>query len=379
PMNAILGFGQILEYDASLSEAQHDDVHQILKAGGHLMALIDEVLDLAKIDSGQIDLSLETVEVGCVVEECLSLVSSLAEERSIALSQEVGEGLSVQADRTRLKQALLNLLSNAIKYNREGGDVRLDIRCDCSGWLRISVTDTGKGISADRLDQLFQPFSRLEGCTEGVEGTGIGLAISRRLVEVMGGEIGVDSQIGEGSTFWVRLPRGVQESVEVSRMEPSSQPESMEDATRTHTVLHIDDNPANLRLVAQILTRRPHLRLLSAPNPGLGLELATAHAPDLILLDINMPELDGYQVLKRLRATSTTAAIPVMALTAFATEGDVERGISVGFDEYLTKPLDVVHFLNVVDAHLSQKESSSSMPTGMFPKNDLHDAPSAPE
>ncbi|MCG5524640.1 PAS domain S-box protein [Ectothiorhodospira haloalkaliphila] len=358
PMNAVLGFAQLLETDPTLDEIQADSVGEILKGGRHLLDLINEVLDLASVEAGRVELSIESIPLRELVRECLMLLTPLADARQIRIDPGHDEDCVVLADRIRLKQVMINLLSNAIKYNRDGGDVRLDIRSDFEGWLRISVTDTGKGISPDKLDQLFQPFSRLEGCMEGVEGTGIGLAISRRLMEVMGGEIGVDSQPGEGSTFWLRLPQGVQESVEVSRMEPSSQPASMEDATQTHTVLHIDDNPANLRLVAQILTRRPHLRLLSAPDPSLGLELATAHAPDLILLDINMPELDGYQVLKRLRASPDTATIPVMALTAFATERDVERGISAGFDEYLTKPLDVEHFLSVLDALLqkAQKE-----------------------
>ncbi|MCG5516701.1 MULTISPECIES: ATP-binding protein [unclassified Ectothiorhodospira] len=353
PMNAVLGFAQLLETDPTLDELQTDSVREILKGGRHLLDLINEVLDLSSVEAGQVELSIENIPLQELVGECLMLVTPLADARQIRIDPGPHTDRVALADRMRLKQVMINLLSNAIKYNRDGGDVRLDIRGDeKADWLRISVTDTGKGIPPDKLDQLFQPFTRLEGCTEGVEGTGIGLAISRRLIEVMGGEIGVDSQPGEGSTFWVRLPQGVRESVEVSRMETQSHPGSKEDATRTHTVLHIDDNPANLRLVAQILTRRPQLRLLSAPNPGLGLELAAAHTPNLILLDINMPELDGYQVLKQLRANPATAAIPVMALTAFATERDVERGISVGFDEYLTKPLDVEHFLSVLETLL---------------------------
>ncbi|MCG5516805.1 MULTISPECIES: ATP-binding protein [unclassified Ectothiorhodospira] len=365
PMNAILGFGQILEYDASLSEAQHDDVHQILKAGGHLMALIDEVLDLAKIDSGQIDLSLETVKVDCVVEECLSLVSSLAEERSIQLSHEGGEGLSVQADRTRLKQALLNLLSNAIKYNRVDGRVSLDVQAIEHHRLRIRVADTGYGIPSERLSELFEPFNRLGAETSGIDGTGIGLTLTRRIIELMGGSVELESEVGVGSTFWIELPQG-------EARDSGSEPEASRLASVTIDstvdapvkVLCIEDNPANIKLMEQILSRVAHVHLITAHTPELGLELARSRRPALILLDINLPGMDGYSVLETLRAEGGLKDTPVIAITARAMPRDVERGRAAGFFDYLTKPLDVERFLDVMRRCLAGDTARTGGTTG---------------
>ncbi|WP_200179159.1 ATP-binding protein [Ectothiorhodospira mobilis] len=353
PMNAVLGFAQLLETDPALGEMQAENVREILKGGRHLLDLINEVLDLASVESGRVELSIEDIPLGELLEECLTLVTPLADRRGIRIDPGPETELAARADRIRLKQVLINLLSNAIKYNRDQGQVTLRMEAT-DDQVEIAVTDTGKGIPQERIDDLFEPFSRLEDGNSGVEGTGIGLAISLRLVQIMDGEIRVESTCGEGSTFRVRLPRGTAEARSTHRAATTTALPAQGDGG-TRTVLHIDDNPANLRLVSQILTRRPQVTLLSAPDPRLGLELAMAHRPELILLDINMPEQDGYQVLSRLRADASTAHIPVVALTAFATHRDVERGRDAGFDAYLTKPLEVERFLAVLDGMLEDR------------------------
>ena len=356
PMNAILGFSQFLQTE-DLTADHAMSVNEIYKAGMHLLALIDEVLDLAKIEAGHIDLSLEPVEVYPVVNECLMLVGTLADKRGIRISHGGLEGAAVRADRVRLKQVLLNLLSNAIKYNREGGSVKLAVAARNEQWLQIRVTDTGPGIPAERLQELFQPFNRLDAENSAIEGTGIGLTITRRLIEMMGGTVDVESEVGVGSTFWVELPLEIMVvlSAEQTKLGTGGTPQRSEGSAR-HTVLYIEDNPANLRLVAQILGRHKHVHLLTAHTPELGIELAQARRPDLILLDINMPGLDGYQVLKIFQADANLRAIPVVAITANAMPRDIERGKAAGFTDYLTKPLDVVRFEDVMH-HLLGIES----------------------
>jgi PAS domain S-box-containing protein len=354
PMNAVLGFGQLMEYDDTLPEAHQDSVQEILRAGRHLLELINEVLDLAKVESGHIDLSLEPVEVCPIVEECLSLVASLADKREIQLSHKGLRGAAVRADRTRLKQVLLNLLSNAIKYNRDAGSVRIEVKLEGADRLRIRVTDTGPGIPPARRAELFQPFNRLAAGNSEIEGTGIGLTITRRIVELMGGIVDVKSEVGVGSTFWIELP------LESAPADGHAHAGAAGDGGTSdphigaaqHTVLYIEDNPANIKLVAQILGRRPHIQLFTAHTPELGIELALARRPDLILLDINLPGMDGYQVLEVFKADARLQAIPVVAITANAMTRDIERGKAAGFADYLTKPLDVRHFHQVVDACL---------------------------
>ncbi len=352
PMNAILGFGQLLGGDDTLSKENMDSVREILKAGEHLLELINEVLDLAKIESGHIDLSLEPVEVCPIVEECMSLVSMLAEKHDIRLSHKgLGEAV-VLADCMRLKQALLNLLSNAIKYNRRGGSVHVEVRspgdtlCTGKGRLCIRVMDTGPGISDSHLAELFHPFSRLDAENSCIEGTGIGLTITRRIIEMMGGTVGVESCIGVGSTFWIELPAEVLSVAENRAQIPAAL--SVQPITE-RTVLYIEDNPANLKLVAQILARRKHISLLTAHAPDRGIELAMSQHPDLVLLDINLPGMNGYQVLEILKADARLKDIPVIALTAAAMPCDIERGRAAGFSEYLTKPLDIAKFNALLD------------------------------
>lgn len=351
PMNAILGFGQLMEYDDTLPEEHRDSVDEILRAGNHLLELIGDVLDLAKIESGVVDLSLEPVEVCGVVEECLGLIAPLAKKRDIKISHQGLQGAAVRADRMRLKQVLLNLLSNAIKYNRPGGSVSLEVRQEGDDRLRIQVDDTGKGIPADRLDALFQPFNRLGAETGAIEGTGIGLTITWNIVEMMGGMLDVESEVGVGSTFAISLPvESLSDAYPLDDAADASGFESGSDGKAgKYSVLYIEDNPSNIKLVSQVLGRVPHLRLTTAHTPDLGIELALAQQPDLILLDINMPGMDGYKVLEVLRSEAGLESVPVIAVTASAMPHDIERGRAAGFTDYLTKPLDVTRFLATVN------------------------------
>lgn len=354
PMNAILGFGQLLEIDGDLDASQMDFVKEILKAGEHLLELINEVLDLAKIDSGRVDLSIEPVDLNSIVSECRGLIQPLAEKRDISLGINIPFGAAIRADRVRFKQVLLNLLSNAIKYNRVGGRIRVDVQERREGLLRIRVSDTGQGIPGDKLGELFQPFKRLGAEQSEVEGTGIGLTISRRLVEMMGGNIGVESNLGVGTTFWIDMP--IEATLQSSSA--SGSPEDLPNegpGSRTSRILYVEDNPANLKLVAQVLGWRRHIQLITAHTPELGIELALGHLPDLILLDINLPGMNGYQVLEVLKSHDQAKDIPVIAITANAMPSDIQAGKAAGFVDYLTKPFNIRRFMDAVDKALSDK------------------------
>jgi PAS domain S-box-containing protein len=349
PMNAIMGFAQLLETDRQtpLIPDQADNVREILHAGRHLLELINEVLDLARIETGRIELSLEPVEASLLAGECTALLQPLIHERQIELTLDIDSASSVQADRLRLRQILLNLISNAVKYNRDKGYVRINCQRVAEDRLRIAVHDNGRGIAADALPRLFKPFERIESAYDGIEGSGIGLALSKRLVEAMGGSIGVESVAGTGSAFWVELP-----VAEAKAYQPSGS--GMKDATRNtygkaHTVLYVEDNPANLRLVQKVISAHTSLRLLEARTAEQGLELAKAHSPDLILLDINLPGMNGFEALHRLRDDPATCDIPVIAISANAMEQDIKKGLAAGFTDYLTKPLDIPKLLGLLD------------------------------
>lgn len=350
PMNAILGFAQLLDMDRTVAPEHHGYIREMLKAGNHLLALINDVLDLAKIESGQIDMSLEPVELFPLVEECLELMAPLAQARGVQLSHAGLQGAAVRADRVRLKQSLINLVSNAIKYNRDAGMVRIELQPAGEGRLRTMVTDSGVGIPAEHMTGLFEPFNRLGAENTSIEGTGIGLSITKRIVEMMGGAVGADSEVGAGSRFWIDLPLE-SEPCEVKESEAkgisidAKQPE----IEAEHVVLYIEDNPANLKLVAELLGYRKHIHLLTAHTPQLGIELAMARRPKLILLDINMPGMDGYQVLQTFKNNADLKSTPIVALTANVMARDIDRGINAGFTDYLTKPLDIPRFYNVVD------------------------------
>ena len=358
PLNAILGFAQLLEMDA-LGEEQQDSVEHILKAGRHLLTLINEVLDIARIEAGRLALSLEPVNVAEIVREAHALISPLAAGRTVHLDGDAADNGGdaggcdqyILADRQRIKQVLLNLLSNAVKYTRPGDTIVLACWEGAPGRLRIAVRDTGPGIAADKLDRLFTPFERLGAEQTGVEGTGIGLALSMRLVEAMGGTIEVRSTVDpvdHGSVFTVELPLA---NAPVARLEParaSADIPMIEPAT-TRTVLYIEDNLPNLQLIERILAARRGVTLLSALQGRLGLELAHLHLPDLILLDLHLPDISGTEVLRRLRDDPATRDIPVVVISADATSGQIDRLTSAGAYAYLTKPFDVRQLLGIVD------------------------------
>ncbi len=352
PMNAILGFSQLLEMDSKLQAEHQDFVQEILKAGNHLLDLINEILDLAKIESGRFELTLEPVELGSIAEECLSLVRPLAEKKSVQVGFSGQGDVAVRADRTRLKQALVNLLSNAIKYNNEDGKVSLDAQALGDGHLRVKVTDNGPGIPPERQSELFQPFNRLGAEHSGIEGTGIGLTITRRIVEMMGGSMAMESSLGKGSAFWIDLPL---ESPPPPSPTPATEGEASHPEAphlHSHTVLYIEDNPVNLKLVSLLLSRRPHIRLLSAPTAEQGIDIARTSPLDLILLDINLPDMNGFEVLNVLKNIESQSDTPIIAVTANAMPADVERGKNAGFTDYLSKPLDLARFQAILDHYL---------------------------
>jgi len=348
PLNAILGFGQLLALESNGSEANAAKLRQIIGAGQHLLTLINDVLDLARIEAGHLAVSNETVALQPLVSDCLAMLRTQARARGLSLSAPLaGDPPLVRADRTRLKQVLLNLLGNAVKYNRDGGRITVRVEDHGASW-RLCVDDTGNGLDAVQRAQLFVPFERLDAERSGVEGTGIGLALSRRLVELMHGRIGVESEPGQGSTFWVELPKA--EAVPPPFEAASPPPSVPAPATgATLDVLCIEDNPVNMLLVEHIVSLRPQWRLVPAATPSAGLLRARSHRPQLILLDINLPEMDGWSVMKVLREDPATRDVPVVAVSAHAMPSDLARGRAAGFADYLTKPLDLARMLELLD------------------------------
>jgi PAS domain S-box-containing protein len=357
PLNAILGFAQLINSDSPPpTPSQTASIDQILHAGWYLLELINEILDLAQIESGRLALSLEPTSLPEVMFECQAMIEPQGQKRGIKMTfPDFDLPCFVDADRTRLKQVLINLLSNAIKYNRANGTVVVDT--DCAGGtqkrVRVSVKDSGAGLPPEMLMQLFQPFNRLgqERSTE--EGTGIGLVMSKRLVELMGGEIGVDSATGLGSVFWFELNSAAAPGIASDKVEPAANPQvQLEHGAPLRTLLYVEDNPANLKLIEQLIARRPDMRLLTAKDGDLGIELARAHQPEVILMDINLPGIGGIEALRILRADPATAHIPVVALSANAMPRDIEKGLQAGFFRYLTKPIKVNEFMQTLDAVL---------------------------
>ncbi|HVL06640.1 MAG TPA: ATP-binding protein [Acidimicrobiales bacterium] len=362
PLNAVLGFSQLLKMQP-LNEQESEAVEHILKGGRHLLDLINEVLDISRIEAGRLLLSPEAVFVSELVQESMDLVRSMAEEREVRLvADRAGMDAYVFADRQRAKQVLLNLLSNAVKYNRPRGSVAVSCREHGATDVRISVADTGPGIRPEMMSRLFAPFDRLDAGHTEVEGTGIGLTLSKVLAEAMGGTLSVESIPGQGSTFSLDLPRveGPVERYERLQFEPATlavHPTNGHIAPgQRHKVLYIEDNPSNLRLIERILARRGDVDVVSAMQGRFGIDLARQHHPSVILLDLHLPDISGEEILRRLLDDPITASIPVVMVTADATAGQVQRLLSAGAAAYLTKPLDVARLLGLLDEMLATRE-----------------------
>ena len=365
PLNAILGFAQLIESGSPLpTPPQAESIAQILQAGWYLLALINEILDLSLIESGRLSLSHESVSLAEVLTDCQAMIEPQALASRVHLRFPVElEPFYVKADRTRVKQVLINLLSNAIKYNRQGGTVDITCQANSAGRVRISFRDTGHGLSPEQLSQLFQPFNRLGQEASAKEGTGIGLVVSKRLVELMGGAIGVASTVGVGSVFWIELVATEAPQLITGDDQPGMLPKPLPQADSTlRTLLYVEDNPANLLLIEKLIARRPDMRLLSAVDGNRGIALARAAQPDVILMDINLPGISGIDALRVLADDPATAHIPVVALSANAMSHDIARGLNAGFFRYLTKPIRVNDFMDTLDVALRVVRPGSTQP-----------------
>jgi PAS domain S-box-containing protein len=362
PLNAILGFAQLIESGSPLpTPDQKTSIDQILQAGWYLLELINEILDLALIESGKVSLSTEPMSLCEVLSDCQAMIEPQAQKSGIrVIFPQLDSPYVIEADRTRVKQVLINLLSNAIKYNRPGGTVEVRCIANAAKGIRISFKDTGEGLPPEKLIQLFQPFNRLGQEAGAEEGTGIGLVVSKRLVELMGGEIGAESTVGVGSVFWIELRSAaalqlpdVADAVAVVESE-------LDADAQLRTLLYVEDNPANLMLVEKLLARRPDIRLLSAIDGNRGVEIARAACPDVILMDINLPGISGIAALRILTEDPATAHIPIIALSANAMPRDIKQGLEAGFFRYLTKPIKVNEFIDTLDAALKRVKAESA-------------------
>lgn len=368
PLNAILGFSQVLELDEkSMQPEQIECIHEIHSAGSHLLELINEVLDLSRIEAGKLQLTMEEVNLNDVINESFSLISPLAQQKGVQIncSIENKDAYILRADRMRLKQVLINLLSNAVKYNKTKGTVTFSYQTLPDQRLRINVIDSGHGISTKHLEKLFQPFERLDADKTFEEGTGIGLTLSKHLVELMGGTIGVKSTPDNGSTFWLELdlihtkPIEIITTSEKSDIQPDMQPAHLGN-TDKHTLLYIEDNEANLKLVERIISLNHDINFVGTKLAIEGIEIARRIQPQLILLDINLPDMSGLDVLENLHNDPRTKDIPIVAVSANAMQHDIQNAMDAGFDNYLTKPLDIELFNTTINDYLSREKDNSS-------------------
>ena len=361
PLNAILGFGQLLERQ-NPTDTQRTRVTHIISAGRHLLNLINEVLDISRIEAGHLQLSLEPVCVADAVEEALSLMRPLAAERGtdLAIAEPLDPKSYVMADQQRLKQVILNLLTNAVKYTPPEGKVAVSCTASGAGLMRVVVTDNGDGIAPGKLARLFTPFDRLGAEQTTVEGTGLGLALCQRLMDAMNGSIGVDTVVGQGSTFWIEL-RSVDSPLEqIAAAQRNGSHSNGATEAETRSILYVEDNLSNLTLIEQMLADRPEIKLITAMQGQLGLDLARQHSPDLILLDLHLPDLPGWEVLSRLQRNEATRGIPVVVVSADATAHQIKRLMAAGAHAYLTKPLDMSEFFRVIEKAFASPQPEES-------------------
>ncbi len=359
PLNAIIGFSQVLDTDTvhPLNEEQRDSLRYISKSGEHLLNLIDEVLDLARIESGNVPVSIEAVTLDSAISSSLAMIREMARKRNIEVVADIANcaacpaPCALRVDRIRFKQVLLNLLSNAVKYNRDGGKINLSCARTDKDTLLLKIADTGMGIPESLHKELFLPFHRLGAEGGNIEGTGIGLTITQKLTKLMHGNIGFTSVEGEGSTFWVEFPVG---TVDTGADTTDAAPDvaRADDELHTGTALYIEDNPANLALMEKLFKRLPSVRMISAHTAELGLELAEQERPDVVLMDINLPGMNGIEALKQLRASERLHDIPVIAVSANAMPRDIEAALKAGFQDYITKPFQVDQTLETVKKNL---------------------------
>ncbi|NQV57729.1 MAG: PAS domain S-box protein [Rhodospirillales bacterium] len=366
PMNAIMGFGQLLESDRMqpLTEKQEKYTNHILRGGEHLLQLIDQVLQLSEVEAGRVSLSIENVDPDDVIDECMTMVMQRAHINEITVTKETGGAVLpvLWTDKMRFRQVFLNLLSNAVKYNRRGGSVTIRSRPASGHYQRFSVTDTGLGIPKDKQAGLFEPFNRLGRETGEIEGTGIGLTITSQMMALLNGRLGFESEEGTGSTFWVELP--------LSSNQPNAIGEGPLKDVQLETVnfddipsgriLYIEDNPPNLRLMEEVINRIANMTMQSAPDAETGLDMASSLLPDLILMDINLPGINGVEALRLLRQSERTRHIPVIALSARAMPDEIARGLKAGFEDYITKPIVVPTVLAAITRHLNGRAAPTS-------------------
>lgn len=355
PLNAILGFAQVMELNRKepLMKKQKSYVDHIIRGGNHLLELINQLLDLTKIEAGKVSLSIEGVRLDVLCQECIFLIDKQAKNRGLNITSDIGTTQYIKADYVRFKQVLLNLLSNAVKYNHDGGTIKLACEEISDEMIRVSVTDYGPGIAEDIQGGIFEPFNRLGKDSGEIEGTGIGLTITKQLVEAMDGHIGFESELGKGSTFWVEIP-AMDGTVEIMTEQDKS-PERIgtdDKISVNTTILYVEDNPANLHLMESIISNMDGVSLVSAHNAELGVSIAEEKLPDLILMDINLPGMDGIAAKKALGLIDKTKDIPVIAISAAAMKSDIERGKTVGFKAYLTKPFNVSEVIKTIETEL---------------------------
>ncbi|MBL8333912.1 MAG: PAS domain S-box protein [Rubrivivax sp.] len=364
PLNAVMGFAQLIDSDADRIDAfqLRERVQQIQLGASHLLQLINEVLDLARIESGALTVELQPLDLGAALDEALRLVGPMARERDVVLVRDgAAKAPPVRVDATRTRQVLLNLLGNAIKYNHRGGEVRASLRAE-GGEVGVDVADTGPGLDESQQLRLFQAFERLDADRGTVEGTGIGLALSKALVDLMGGRIGLHSRLGEGSVFWVRWPAASRPRGRAPSAPPGAAPAAGQPVPEGSEVLVIEDNAVNQIVIESMLRHLAGLQVRLAADPHVGLAMAFERRPDLVLLDIQLPGMTGFEVLRALRAHGTTQAVPVLAVSANAMPQDVQRALDAGFDGYLTKPLDLQRLLATVADAINRSSSSAPRP-----------------